>query len=79
MHEVTKAGIQQGRPKTPGPAPHNASAEAGSISEPHGHGQDMVAGTIITAKKAVESADPQFWVAQEGIGKGSTQLLPSPG
>lgn len=30
----------------------------------------MVAGTIITAKEAMESADPQFWVTQEGIGKG---------
>lgn len=30
----------------------------------------LAAGTIINAKEAVEGADPQFWVAQEGIGKG---------
>lgn len=29
----------------------------------------LAAGTIINAKEAVEGADPQFWVAQEGIGK----------
>lgn len=30
----------------------------------------LAAGTNSNAKEAVEGADPQLWVAQEGIGKG---------